>query len=109
IAELTYVPQRGRTLWQLEMLHQYAPGPQPRYILVHMLLPHPPFMLTAEGESMTPPGVFAIQDGTTFPQSRAVYQYGYAEQAKFALAELNRLLQPWAALPRPPPGVGHGD
>lgn len=109
IAELTYVPQRGRTLWQLEMLRQYAPGPQPRFILVHLLLPHPPFTLTAAGESMTPPGVFAIQDGTTFPQGRSAYRYGYAEQARFALAELNGLLQRWSTLPHPPIVIAQGD
>jgi hypothetical protein len=58
---------------------------------------------------MTPPGVFAIQDGTTFPQGRRAYHYGYAEQAQFALAELNGLLQQWSTLPHPPLVIAQGD
>jgi hypothetical protein len=109
IAEFTYVPQRGRTLWQLKALEEYAPEPQPQFILVHLLLPHPPFMFAADGTSVTPPGVFTIRDGTTFPGTRGAYRHGYAEQATFALAQLGDLLQRWGALAHPPLVIAQGD
>ncbi len=69
-------------------------GTQPRFIFVHILAPHPPFVFDANGGSVRPKKMgYSIVDGNHFYQNggtREEYQAGYAGQATY----ISKLLLP---------------
>jgi hypothetical protein len=105
----TFVPHRERTRAVLSALGDYAPGPRPRFVLAHVLLPHPPFVFDAEGRDVVPPRLFTLSDGSQFSGDAEEFRAGYAAQARFVLATLEKLLRRWSALPRPPIVIVNGD
>jgi hypothetical protein len=106
---LSHVPHRRRTLRLLEQLESFQPGERPRYVLAHVLAPHPPFVLGPRGETRTPARIFSIQDGSTFHGDREEYRRGFGEQARFILAWIERLAEKWSRLPRRPILIISGD
>jgi hypothetical protein len=109
VGALTYLPHRARTRQLLAMLEAFQPGPGPRYVLAHVLVPHPPFVFDASGRSQTPPGLFTVADGNGFAGSPEAYRAGYAAQARFALETIELLADRLGRLPRPPILIVNGD
>jgi hypothetical protein len=109
VGPLSYLPHRGRTRALIAALYSFEPAARPRYVLAHILVPHPPFVFGPGGESRTPPGVFTIADGNGFAQSDAVYRKGYADQVRFAFTAIQGLLERLRRLPRPPVVIVNGD
>lgn len=63
----------------------------PKFVMVHVLAPHPPFVLRADGGFTAPKRAFGYFDGSDFMGSggtKEEYETGYAGQ----VATLNRLL-----------------
>ena len=62
-------------------------GTQPRFIFVHVLAPHPPFVFDAEGNSIRPKTMqYTIVDGNHYYQNggtRQEYASGYTGQATY--------------------------
>ncbi len=59
-------------------------GTAPRFVFVHILAPHPPFVFGPNGEPLRPRGNFAFSDGSHFvPQVGTAEEYrnGYRDQA----------------------------
>ncbi len=109
VGPLTFLPHRARTRELLASLEDFQPGPRPRYVLAHVLVPHPPFVFDASGQPQTPPGLFTVADGNGFAGSRDEYRAGYAAQARFALATIEHLAERLGRLPRPPILIVNGD
>jgi hypothetical protein len=109
VRALTFAPHRARTRSILDALRGYAPGERPRYVLAHVLLPHPPFVLDADGRDRVPGGLFTLEDASAFPGTREEYRAGYAEQAAYTLRVLEQLLDAWSRFARPPIVIAHGD
>jgi hypothetical protein len=106
---LTYEPHRRRTAAVFEALQSFAQGPRPRYVLAHVLLPHPPFTFDGRGRELRPDGIFSLQDGNAFPGSADDYRRGYAGQAAYVFSRLEQLVRTWDRLPVPPIVIVHGD
>ncbi len=84
--------------------------PQPFFYYQHLLAPHPPFTISADG-SLRQSNQTSIADGSHFvqnnPSLRAEYRVGYREKARFVEAALVRQLD---GLPNGPMVVIiHGD
>lgn len=109
IATLTYEPQRRRSRTLLEALETFQPSERPRFVLAHLLLPHPPFLYGTHGRDVTPPGIFSIQDGNAFPGTSDEYRAGYAGQAAYVFERLDQLLARWQRLSPRPIVIVHGD
>ena len=93
-----------------------SPTAEPRFVVAHVLAPHPPFVFRADGTPQRRVGGFGYWDGddyTTFSGGTAAdYRRGYAGQAAWvdakALEAVDRLLA--ASDPaRPPIIVVQGD
>lgn len=62
------------------------PGPKPRFVIVHILAPHPPFVFGPKGEPRRPKGPYGFWDGSHFHDiyaGRNDYVTGYREQAQY--------------------------
>ena len=83
-------------LHALNVLHAFAElerttaKPGPKFVFGHILMPHPPFVLTAEGRFVSPPGAYALGDGSHYPYSRDAYVHGYRGQVGFVNQRLLR-------------------
>ena len=78
-----------------------VPGTQPRFIFVHILAPHPPFVFDANGNSVRPKTMsYSIVDGNHYFQNGGTpkeYADGYSGQvtyiSKLMLAAVDRILK----------------
>jgi hypothetical protein len=74
---------RSKTIWQVKQVVNLAEhsGNQPRFIYIHILIPHPPFLFSngqRDFQSLN------IDDGSSFRGTRAEYIEGYREQLAYA-------------------------
>ena len=59
---------------------------QPRFVVVHILAPHPPFVFGASGEPLPPKSTFGFWDGSDYMEHVStpnMYRNGYIGQATF--------------------------
>ena len=101
IVESQFDSRRQDLKGALEMVGRLGEqGSRPRFIFVHVLAPHPPFVFGPNGEDIRPKGMYAIVDGDHFYQNGgtpAEYLTGYTGQAKtigrFTLAAIDEVLK----------------
>jgi hypothetical protein len=81
-------------------IERLAPASEaPRFVIVHVLAPHPPFVFGAGGEAVRPRGGFSIEDGSHFVANHGAdaYRAGYRDQALFIgerlLQAVDRLIE----------------
>jgi hypothetical protein len=110
---LDYKRHRDRIRSSLATLESLPETTSPRYVLAHIMAPHPPFVFDAEGRDIYPNWVFSFNDGTTFRGSREEYHRGYRDQASYIAARLVRvvdgLLRSSASHGREAVIIMHGD
>ena len=61
---------------------------RPMFVMAHVISPHPPFVLAADGTTRIGQDRFTYFDGDGFPGSPAEYRAGYRAQATFVLRRL---------------------
>jgi len=88
-------------------------GTEPRFIFVHILAPHPPFVFGPNGEPVHQKMPYSIVDGSHFFQNGGtpeMYSGGYAGQAaylsKLILSAVDQILK---KSPKPPVIIIQGD
>lgn len=86
-----YEAHRTRLLHTLDGLATLPPGDRPRLVFAHLILPHPPFVFSSEGQPLTPDAPFSLD----FPSGGSEQSYitGYREQVIFINRELERIVE----------------
>lgn len=86
-----YEAHRTRLLHTLDGLATLPPGDRPRLVFAHLILPHPPFVFSSEGQPLTPDAPFSLD----FPPGGSEQSYitGYREQVIFINRELERIVE----------------
>lgn len=77
---------RLRLLGAMDDLKAAAGMAEPKFVLAHILAPHPPFVFGANGESVYPEqGIYKIGDATDYLNRSTPknYQKGYADQVRY--------------------------
>ena len=69
-------------------LETLPPASRPRVVLAHIMAPHPPFVLDAEGRDVIPQRTFSFNDGDSYEGSSDEYRHGYRNQAEYVSARL---------------------
>ncbi|MCE5324841.1 MAG: sulfatase-like hydrolase/transferase [Planctomycetaceae bacterium] len=87
-----YDLHRRTVLHTLETLPDLAAMRGPKFVLAHVLCPHPPFVFDETGKAVTPSRPFSADDGSAFMAlrgaSRVEYIEGYRKQVAFINARI---------------------
>lgn len=78
-----YDLHRRRLLFAFDELARRPQVEQPVFTFTHILAPHPPFVLDAQGNPIDHSGLFILKDGSQFVGSRQEYLQGYRDQATY--------------------------
>lgn len=80
-----YDQHRNRLLGAFRSLNTVAQLPYPKFVFAHILAPHPPFVLNAQGEAVYPSGTLNFSDGSWLLEkiSREEYKSGYIAQLQY--------------------------
>jgi hypothetical protein len=79
---------RERTLLALGSLGKVARMTGPKFVFVHMVIPHPPFVFAPDGSPIDP-AQFLNEDGL-YPQDK--YYSGYRSQAAFISSQMEKVV-----------------
>lgn len=78
---------RALRLFTLETLGRLHDLPSPRFVIAHVVSPHPPFLFGPNGEELTPINEYCTHDGSATIRKEALtrkeYLKGYAAQLTF--------------------------
>ncbi len=89
---------RERTVYALEMLPKVAALEGPKFVFVHIIAPHPPFVFGPKGE-VRDSGSQTLESHYTSEQ----YRQGYREQVEFISASMIAVLQQVISASSQPP------
>lgn len=106
----TYGAHRRKVLDTFTALEQMPAASSPRFVLVHVLAPHPPFTFAADGTFRRPDRIFMFNEGSDFQGSHDEYVRGYRDQAEFIAARVRAVVDVILSRPGPRPVIVlHGD
>jgi hypothetical protein len=80
---------RERTLLVYNSVPRLASMPGPKFVFMHIINPHPPFVFNADGSKISDPSSFIDQNGN---YTEAKYQAGYRDQIPFDDQELEKTI-----------------
>jgi hypothetical protein len=78
---------RERTLLVFDSVSRLSSMPGPKFVFMHIIDPHPPFVFNADGSKIADPSSFIDQNGNYTLEK---YQQGYREDVPFADQELEK-------------------
>lgn len=87
-----YAAHRERIRYSLAQARTLAQEPGPKFVFLHLIVPHPPFVFDSQGQNTSPQQPFDMKDGTEFRGTPTEYVSGYAEQIQFTNQEVLRLI-----------------
>ncbi len=103
VHENTYRGHRDRILNSFEHLIQIPKMDSPKFVFVHILTPHPPFVFDSQGRPIEPGGSYSLGDGENFFGSWEQYQQGYAGQVQFVNQRIEKTIDAILAKSATPP------
>ena len=105
-----YESHRRIIEYSLEHLGGTARIPGPKFVFVHFLAPHPPFIFDHTGEAITSNFDYSMNDGSDFHGTVDEYITGYANQLIYLNKRLQEAIEEILAnSPQPPIIILQGD
>lgn len=105
-----YSNHRKTIQYQLETLKTIPGLDTPKFVFVHILAPHPPFVFDEKGNSVQADFPYTLGDGGGYPGSRKEYIEGYSGQLTHLNHELMELIDIiLETSPEPPIIILQGD
>jgi hypothetical protein len=106
-----YDTHRGNVLFSIDALKNEIPNMKgPKFVVIHIVSPHPPFVLDKNGDNITPDRPYLPGDGEAFGGNSLEYQRQYIEQVEFLNKEILKAIDEIIAnSPIPPVIILQGD
>lgn len=86
-----------RVLYSLKALPELAKSPNPKFVFVHIVSPHPPFIFDKDGNFLTQRGFYSMNDASDYRsmpnQTKDSYIYGYSQQIQYFDKQLQKSLE----------------
>jgi len=89
----TFAAHRDLVNYQFDTMAQSPSLPSPKFVFVHIISPHPPFVFDGAGNTLTPPGAYQSLDASDFRGSAAEYREGYTGQVQFVNSRLRQTIE----------------
>jgi len=110
LLEAPYIAQRNRILFTLTEIKKVPAISGKKFVFVHVVAPHPPFVFGPNGEAVNHSFPYELGDGSAFDGTPEEYVVGYRNQIqyinKLVLQAIDSIL---ASSPEPPVIVIQGD
>ncbi len=105
IGPWTYGAHRRKVLNAFEAVAVQRSDSERVFVFAHVIVPHPPFVFSADGAPRTPRWPFTFIDGSGYQGTRAEYVEGYRDQAQFVVQRLTALVEALLRRPGPQPVI----
>ncbi len=106
---LQHALRRHQINWTLDRLKQEPAHADPTFTLVHLLVPHPPFVFMPDGSYRPARGVATLSDGSHWKEENRdtgeSYRDGYRDQVLWLDRQLDEVIDAILAHARTPPVV----
>jgi hypothetical protein len=66
--------------------------PGPKFVFAHIILPHPPFVFSENGEALDPKYSYSFNDASDYPGSSDQYRQRYTGQVLFLNSQLEKVI-----------------
>jgi hypothetical protein len=110
LSEHSYVAHRQRVLYSFEQLKILYQIPEPKFVLAHIISPHPPFVFDRNGAPVNPQHSYYLGDGDDYQGNLNEYLRGYSAQVEFVNRLLEQVIEAILAnSPQPPIILLQGD
>ena len=107
---LGYQAHRERIDFALKGLAEAAETPGPKFVFVHVIIPHPPFVFHADGTPVQAKYPFSLMDGDLYLGTPEEYLQGYREQLTYINSRIESVVQAILSnSPQPPVIILQGD
>jgi len=80
-----------RQLFILDQLTKMPSQPSPKFVFIHVMVPHPPYIFAPDGTLVT--DALYYREGWGLPSTDAYFRQGYANQVEFISNRLPEILQ----------------
>lgn len=100
-----YHAHSRRILYALDQLPEVAQESGPKFVFVHMLVPHPPFVFTQDGDPYPERRAYGIEDANQYAGSVEDYLGGYREAVLFINGRIIPVLRSIIANSESPPVI----
>lgn len=84
--DLPFQSYRTHYLWNKYTFNKLSEIPElqsPKFVFVHMVTPHPPFVFDQNGVAVTPKASFSRLDANGFPGTNEEFIQGYSQQVQY--------------------------
>ena len=88
----SYSLHRRTIAYELEMLKSVPAMPGPKFVFVHILAPHPPFVFDSEGNPVQSDRPYNMGDAEGFQGSGEEYANGYVDAVKYLNHEMEQAI-----------------
>jgi len=101
----SYPTHRTTVTYQFDQLTRLADLPSPKFVFVHIISPHAPFIFDAEGNPVTPDYPFTFADDRYFLFPASKYRQGYLAQLLYVNNQVIRVVDSILSSSRKPPVI----
>ena len=88
-----YQYQRTVILYDFKELPEVSTFESPKFVFIHVLAPHPPFVFDAEGNYIEPIRPYGIFDANDYQGSPEEYKNGYIQQLQFVNRKVKDVIE----------------
>lgn len=99
----SYTLHRRYILYSLEMLKSVPDLTGPKFVFVHFMAPHPPFVLDELGNYVQPDRPYNMGDASGFKGTPEEYKTGYIEEVRFLNQQLINVIDSILRRSKQPP------